>query len=135
MKFAGLLTATAFVLISSTVLAGFVRPVPVEVDLDAMTALGDMYTARTADEENVYIGCGVRYFNLGGGLFAWGFCQAEDAEGDRVTCYTQDELLLDRLRSTSDYSFLTFSWQDDGSGGAECVRVGFSTQSFYLPKK
>ena len=135
MKFAKLLTAAAFVLISSAALAGFARPVPVEVDLDEMYALGDMYTARTADEDNVFIGCGVRYVDFGGGLIAWGFCQAQDAEGDRITCYTQNEALLDRVRSTSDYSFITFSWEDDGAGGATCIRVGFSTQSFYLPKK
>lgn len=130
-----ILTFVAMTLISSAVVAGYVQPVPVDVDLDAEYALGDMFTARTDEGANVFIGCGVRYVDLGGGLFAWGFCQAEDADGDKILCYTQNEALLDRVRSTSDYSFITFSWTDDGNGGAECVRVGFSTQSFYLPKK
>ena len=40
---------------------------------------------------------------------------------------------IDEVRANTDYAFITFNWQDDGFGGAECIRVGFSTQSFYLP--
>ena len=39
------------------------------------------------------------------------------------------------MKGTSAYAFITFSWEDDGFGGGECTRVGFSTQSFYLPAK
>ena len=68
-----------------------------------------------------------------GGSFVFGFCQAEDAEGNNITCFTDNPVLIDAMRSTSDFAFITFNWRDDGLGGAECIRVGHSTQSFYLP--
>ena len=37
------------------------------------------------------------------------------------------------MRVGSSYGFVTFSWDDDGAGNLTCNRVGFSTQSFYLP--
>jgi hypothetical protein len=36
------------------------------------------------------------------------------------------------MRSTADFSFITFSWTDDGAGNLTCTRIGHSTQSFYL---
>ena len=136
MKLANLMTAAAFVLVSSTALAGYTQPAPVDVDIDAMMAQGDMFTARGAEEPNVFIGCGVRNIDDGaGGIFNYGFCQAEDAEGDHVLCTTFNSALVDAIASTSDYAFLTFYWVDDGSGNLECNYVGSSTQSFYLPKK
>ena len=56
-------------------------------------------------------------------------CQAGDEEGDEATCFSEDAELLDMMRATGDYSFVTFSWNEDG----DCTRIGFSTQSFYLP--
>jgi len=44
-------------------------------------------------------------------------------------CSTFDPDLLDAMKSVSDFSFITFSWNVAG----ECTRIGFSTQSFYLP--
>ena len=113
--------------------AGFTQPAPVDVDLDNGFAGGDQISARADDGEGVFIGCGSRTIQDGaGGVFKFGFCQAEDADGDRVTCFTQDAGLLDAMRSTSDFAYITFSFQDDGNDGFECTRVGHSTQSFYL---
>lgn len=116
--------------------AGLVQPAPVDVDLTNFFAQGDQFTARQSAGDTQFIGCGSRTFDDGlGSSFKFGFCQAEDADGDSVTCFTQNPVLLDAMRSTSDYAYITFSWRDDGAGGAECIRVGHSTQSFYLPKK
>jgi len=136
MQASKILTIAALTLMSSIALAGLVQPAPVDVDLVNQAALGDMYTARTADEDNVFIGCGVRNIDDGaGGILNYGFCQAEDAEGDHVFCSTYNSALVDAIASTSDYAFLTFRWADDGAGNLECTYVGSSTQSFYLPKK
>jgi len=43
--------------------------------------------------------------------------------------------MVEAIRSISDFTFITFSWVDDGNGGAECVTIGNSTQSWYIPKK
>lgn len=124
----------ALLLVSSAAIAGFKQPVPVTVDLDIRTAFGDTTTAANSDNEVELIGCGSRSIATGGGTFRFGFCQATDAAGTTIQCFTQDASLIDEMRAASDRSFITFSWQDDGGGGFECIRVGFSNQSFYLTK-
>ena len=96
-------------------------------------ASGDQVTARYNVDPDVFIGCGVRRFALGGGGSSdFGFCQAEDADGDRAFCNTANADLLDIIDSSGDFGFITFSY-DVATG--ECTRIGFSNQSFYLPKK
>ncbi|MEO1243215.1 MAG: hypothetical protein AAFX54_14995 [Pseudomonadota bacterium] len=112
-------------------IAGSVQPFPVDVDLTAGSAEGDMVTARYAGKENEYIGCGIRKFDDGaGGATAFGFCQAEDAAGERGFCNTDNEDLLDAISSSAAFSFVTFNWDKEG----RCTRIGFSNQSLYLPK-
>jgi hypothetical protein len=131
-----ILSVTILALLAGFAFAGLVAPVPVDVDLDNMFAFGDQFTARTSAGDTQFIGCGTRSIDDGtGNPFRFGFCQASDADGDEVTCFTENANLLDEMRANNDYAFITFGWQDDGGGGAECIRVGFSTQSFYLPKK
>ena len=138
MKSKQLLSTAALVLLSSMVFAGFLQPAPVLVEINADLsgfAQGDMATARFSASDLELIGCGIRTFDDGaGGVFETGFCQAVmddgSAEGLRGFCNTQRSDLLDTLKATSDYSFVTFSWNADG----ECTRVGFSTQSFYIPE-
>lgn len=123
-------------LIAMPAFAGETQPAEVMVDLDNFFAQGDMLTARTDDNDEVFIGCGTRNFSDGaGGLFSWAFCQAVDAEGDRATCFTFNTPLVDTINAINDNSFITFSWTDDGAGNLECTRMGFSTQSFYLGSK
>ena len=127
---------------SSAALAGFTQPQEVDVDLTNQTALGDQVTARYNADPDVYIGCGMRRTRTGGGLIVnTGFCQAKDAADELVTCFTEDSELLDAIASSSDFGFITFSWNNipgplpGDPPSAECRRIGFSNQSFYLPKK
>ena len=120
---------------ASVAYAGASTPFPVLVlPVDGsgfVSANGDMLTARNDPNVNVYIGCGVRHFNFPGGTpFVFGFCQAVDAQGNVAFCNTDDPFLLDAIRSSSSFSFVTFSY-DNATG--LCARIGFSTQSFYLP--
>ncbi len=118
------------ILSSSIAVAGSVSSVPVDIDEDNMIAIGDMWTARTADNDVEFIGCGIRKFDDGvNPSFSFGFCQAQDADEVMIFCSTFSEVLLDAMASTSDFSFITFSW----NAAFECIRVGFSNQSFYLP--
>jgi len=118
-------------ILQSTAYAGLVQPQSVDVDLTARVANGDMITARYADEKGDFIGCGIRKISDGaGGIFEFGFCQAEDAKGERIICTSQDAGLLDAISSSNDNSFVTFSWNEND----ECTRIGFSNQSFYYPK-
>lgn len=122
--------ASASVLLGSA-LAGMVLPAPVEVDLTTRFATGDMVTARYSANEKEFIGCGIRKFDDGaGGVAASGFCQAEDKKGERGICNTDNEDLLDAISSSAAFSFVTFSWDENG----RCKHIGFSNQSFYLPK-
>jgi hypothetical protein len=117
-------------LLSTTAMAGKVQPALVDVDLAGLTAGGDMTSARYSDNKEEFIGCGIRKIEDGvGGIISFGFCQAEDAAGERAFCNTQNVGLLDGLSANGDYGYITFNWNADG----ECTRVGFSNQSFYLP--
>lgn len=141
MKLKLMIAGTVATLACSIALAGFVQPAPVTFDFfeGGGTASGDMRTAREAKNDVDFIGCGVRQFDNGVSQSTFGFCQAQNAEVESITCFTDRPALLETMRATADNSFITFSWVDvdDGEGGLtqECIRVGFSTQSFYLPKK
>ena len=123
------------VLLSTFSFAGYFQDVPVTIDFDSGFAEGNQLTAKTAPNDVEYIGCGVRNFNDGGFSFRFGFCQAGDAAGNEVFCDTQNSSLVDDIGSMSDYAYISFSWREVAPDVYECIRVGSSTQSFYLPEK
>ncbi len=128
-------SAIAAALLSVSAFAGQTTPVVVDVDLDILFAQGDLITARNAKNDDVFIGCGTRNTEDGiGGIFKFAFCQAQDADGDQVTCFTTNPDLVETIREINDTSYVQFSWSDDGAGNLTCTRMGFSTQSFYLDK-
>ncbi len=133
MKIRYLLSIAILMLLAAVASAGLKQPAPVTVDLVNMIALGDQNTARIARNDLDFIGCGIRVFDDGVNSFSFGFCQAGDSEENQIACFTQNANLLDAIKATSAFAFITFSWQDGGFGGTECIRVGSSTQSFYLP--
>ena len=134
MKIRYLISIVALTLLAGVTFAGFVQPAPVVVDLVAMFAQGDQNTARIAPDDVSFIGCGIRVTDDGvNPPFAFGFCQAGDSEENQITCFTENPNLLNTMGAGNDFSFISFNWQDDGFGGAECIRIGYSTQSFYLP--
>ena len=133
MKFKILLTLVV-ALFSSAVFAGLHQPAPIMIDLDNGFAQGDMLTAANSVNSDEFIGCGTRSFDDGVIAFRTGFCQAQENGGESITCFTFSDALIDEMRASNDFSFITFSWVDDGFGGLTCTRVGFSTQSFYLDK-
>lgn len=127
-----LATGLGLALLSGAAYAGFTQPFDVDVDNAAMIANGDQVSARYAASPRSHIGCGVRKLLLSdGSIFTFGFCQAEDAAGDAILCQTENAGLLDAIASSGEYGFITFSW----NAANECTRIGFSNQSFYLPKK
>ena len=127
--FAALVAASS--LVSASAFAGLTQPVEVDVDLKGRVAIGDMVTARYNLAEKVYIGCGLRRtVTAAGTVVSTGFCQAQDAAGEQFTCSSDNGDLLSTIAAMTDASFVTFSWNADGV----CTRIGFSNQSFYLPK-
>ena len=70
-----------------------------------------------------------------GGLFTWAFCQARDADGQQISCFTFNPDLVKTVNAINDTSFITFSWTEEDDGSLTCNRMGFSTQSFYLGKE
>jgi len=139
MKLKYIVTAGLAMICMPLIFAGYLQPAVVDVDLDNNFVGGDMVSARYADNETEFIGCGVRNFDDGlGGIFETGFCQAEDAEGDRAACFTSSPHLLDAIKAISDFSYITYSYNVnvdvDGNESFECTRIGNSTQSFYLPE-
>lgn len=119
-------------LFATVAMAGLSQPAIVTIDTDLRLAQGDMGTARYSDNDVEVIGCGIRRFDDGiNPPFTFGFCQATDAAGLRVMCSTFSDSLLSAMAAGNDYSFVTFSWNE----ADECTRIGYSTQSFYLPTK
>lgn len=132
----GAIGAIAAAMIATSAMAGQTQPFPVQVDLVAGSAQGDMVSARTDKDDEVFIGCGTRNFDDGAGnMFSLAFCQGRDAEGDQATCFTQNPEMVRTVREINDTSFLTFAWTDDGAGNLTCTNMGYSTQSFYLGKE
>lgn len=130
MKKTQILAAFAISLLSLSAIAGYLQPAPVIIEMNedlSGTAGGDMVTARYADNDVELIGCGSTKFSGG---FVFGFCQATDAEGNSAFCNTDDAVLLEQMQQTSDYSYVSFSWDSSGT----CTRLRFSTQSFYIPE-
>jgi hypothetical protein len=135
MKTRYLFSTLFLVLVATSSFAGRFNDVPVTIDFDAGFAEGSQLTAKTSKNEVEFIGCGIRNFNNGFSSFRFGFCQAEDAAGNFVFCDTQNPSLLDDISSISDYAYITFDWIETAPDIRECIRIGSSTQSWYLPDK
>jgi hypothetical protein len=119
-------------LISATASAGLEQENAVVVTLNADgsgSASGNMATARFSKNDVEYIGCGVRRVAGAAGPILFAFCQANTADEVVGFCETEDTVLVDSIDALSDYSFITFAWNADGT----CRSIGFSTQSFYIP--
>lgn len=119
-------------LVSTAAIAGYVQPAPITIDAVARFAGGDQVTARYSKNKVEFIGCGMRHISDGaGGIYTYGFCQASDAAGVQAFCSTEDAGLIAAMASSGDFGYISFSWNE----AEECTRIGFSNQSFYLPKK
>ena len=115
--------------------AGFVNPQPVVIDMDALSAQGDMHSARNSNNDDEMIGCGQRALETAPDeSFNWGFCQARVEEDVTIICQTTNQGLLDAIDSIGDSSFIIFRWAEEEDGSLTCTFIGTSTQSFYLGK-
>lgn len=115
-------------------LAGASIEVPVEIDMEARSAFGNMKTARFSDNEFEQIGCGTRTLGATDTSpgFTYGFCQAQLAEEQSVICFAYDKPdLIAQINSLASFSFISFRWDEEGN----CTYVGSSTQSQYIPSK
>jgi hypothetical protein len=126
--------AAALLLGSPVAMSGMTSSVPVEVIVNADasgSAQGNMATARFTANTVEYVGCGVRYSISGTTTVKGGWCQATNSAGVNGFCSISgsNTELLNAISGTSDYSYLVFAWNAAGM----CTRVGFSTQSFYIP--
>lgn len=126
MKMKKLLAVLLVMCVPSMVLAGATRDLPVTINFDAKLAQGNMVTARFAKNKIELIGCG-SFSNASG--FVVGFCQARDSSDAFIICFTEDPVLVDAIRAHADFSFIRFTWNDDG----QCMSIRNSTISFYIP--
>lgn len=115
MKIKQLLFTIAFAMLFSSVYAGLAQPADVVVDLDNRFASGDMWTARSSASEFTMIGCGIRKIGISPTeTISFGFCQANSGETEdgSFTCFTQNADILAGIDAISDYSFITFTWDE-----------------------
>lgn len=133
MKIKTLCISAIFAATSGIAFAGKYTEAPVTIDMEEMLASGSMTAARFSKNKEELIGCGSRTFTFeDGSTFNWGFCQASlSDEEENAFCFTEDVNLITQINSASDYSYLTFRWNEEGN----CTYVGHSTQSFYIPNK
>jgi len=134
MKLKRTVTMIGAALVALAASAGYVQPAPVYIEFqpdNSGYAQGDMVSARFAADETSFIGCGTRVVAISPtDTFEFGFCQAGDSTGQTAFCQTQRKDLLDAMKNTGDFSFIQFVFDANG----ECQRIGYSTQSFYLPE-
>jgi hypothetical protein len=131
MKLKTIVTSAVLSLVSSVVLAGQSTDIPVEIDLDLMSANGSMKTARFQEGENAQLGCGTRTFVFPDATtYKWGFCQASNDEFDdnSAFCTTENPELLAEIDSINNNDYVIFRWDVDGI----CTHIGNSTQSQYI---
>ena len=115
---------------SISAFAGYTQPAEVEVVVNpngSFYAGGDMWTARSANNDVASIGCGVRKYT--DATNNWGFCQASDENDQFVVCYTRDQDMLDAISVLNDSSYIGF----DGDSDGYCTRIAVSSQSLYAP--
>lgn len=133
MRIKHVISIGALILGSSVALAGKVQPAPVLVTLNddgSGSASGDMVSARFSDNEVEAMGCGIRRFDDGAGnSYEYAFCQATAADAVRGVCFTESPTLIKAVADVSDYSYISFAWNVEG----DCIAIGSSTQSFYIP--
>lgn len=135
---------TAFsIIFSMNAFSGFKSTKPVTIDFENRVASGDMYTARSTEDNNLLIGCGVTAYETGGSTWVW--CQAGDPnakipnspEVPFVGCWTNDPQMMEAFRLISAYSYVNFEWNDDAPENDPfwntCSKIYISTQSQYLP--
>lgn len=141
MKIFKSLIVVPLAVVSINAFGGAQQPAPVQIfETDGFhSASGDLWTARSDENDDVFIGCGVKHFS---GDFSFGFCQAGDGNGRTIVCFTEDTQLLEAIYAINDSSYIRFTLADyteypevDGvvSGEGECSRIDVSSQSFYLP--
>ncbi len=117
---------------STCLFAGTLAKVPVEINMETLTAGGSMTSARFSSNEFEMIGCGVRTFRTDEGYqLDFGFCSASLVEGETVMCTTENMDLIETIRAIDDFSYVIFRWNEDG----ECQYVGNSTRSQYITGK
>lgn len=128
---------------SMSALSGNISTKPVTIDFDTRKASGDMYTARTTENNNLLIGCGVTAIE--DPAFSWVYCQAgdptaeipNDPEIPFVGCWTDNPEMMKAVGLISAYSYIGFEWNDDAPENDPfwntCSRIQISSQSQYLP--
>jgi hypothetical protein len=118
-------------------------PVSIEFDTaDSGRAFGLMWTVRSSRNDVEGIGCSYRsnvekveweHFPWDHPVNNWAWCQAQDAGGVQVWCFTENQHLLDALQAISPFSFLLDSvWW--GNARAWTSRPSRCTCLFSAPR-
>ena len=107
--------AVLFALISPTLYAGASAEWPVSIEFDTADsgrAFGLMWTVRSSRNDVEGIGCSYRsnvekveweHFPWDHPVNNWAWCQAQDAGGVQVWCFTENQHLLDALQAISPF--------------------------------
>ncbi|XXF74908.1 hypothetical protein P2318_17695 [Myxococcaceae bacterium GXIMD 01537] len=99
----------------------------VDVQIDGSRAYGSIGFARNTADSVQSIGCATSF----GGGSSSGQCNARNAAGHSVSCFTTNPQAIAVMQSINDSSWVYFSW--DASG--QCVNVQVENASTYQPKQ
>ena len=123
-------------LLPSVVLGGFASNRLVEIFWDEQTARGNLSATRFSDNPVEEIGCGVSYFEQGGGeIYSYAYCRAVLGEEEQITCRTWNVELVDKIAGLNHYSWLSFGWEwDEALESNKCTFFRFSTRSQWIPE-
>ncbi|NOJ90010.1 hypothetical protein HNV26_31060 [Myxococcus xanthus] len=96
------------------------------IDLRNRSAFASMAGARSSSDSTQYMACQI----IATPSSISGFCEAQDAQGTRRTCYTSNQYMLEAIKSISDTSLVSFLWNEN----AECTQINVGHASVYGPK-
>ena len=123
-------------LLPSVVLGGFASNGLVQIDWEAQEASGILSAARFSDNPDEQIGCAANYWEQGDGeIYSYAACNAVLGEEERITCFTENVELVNKIAGLNHYSWLLFRWEwDEALEYNKCIVFRFSTRSHHIPE-
>lgn len=112
---------------AGSALAGYKYGDGVFIDVTGRWAQGTFATTRATPDGMQYIGCSAYVHESGG---QYGMCEARDAAGVSVYCYSTNPALMAQARAVPGDARLGFSWNESGT----CTSIHFATGSYLAPK-
>lgn len=114
-------------LFSGVALAGARYDSELNIDYVGMTVYGSLPGVRHSSDSNMFLGCSITALPTG----LTGVCTAKATGHADINCRTENQYLIEAIKSITDSGHLSFSWNHAG----ECTAINVGFLSSVGPKK